>query len=627
MTVEHRGSAELRVRSEDLPCISHAEGSAIIVPVRDSFTIRAMTWFCAFGLVAVLCFLAGFSLVTQRGVAAHSRVADRATKLAAVYADARFWVGQEESLERKYRLEPGADVLALHNQAEAGVVHDLALLRGLDASPATRSFLASVGRAHAGYARASQTMFRAVDEHEEALVVRLDHQLVDPVFGAVEKAVYAKSAAASRAALGQSGQLRREERGASRAISVAFALGLVLIAAFGGILISLRRRLAGAWQREIATLAELATTDPLTGLRNHRSFQEDLTRALAALGPGSAPLSLVLLDLDALKVVNDTLGHQAGDEHIKIVSNAMRSTVRASDGLYRIGGDEFALILAGELAWEAMELMQRLRFTLDEAERPIPVSVSAGIVDATEYRRRDALIREADIALLAAKRSHHAVVIYTSDLEHDDRAGAGGGRAHTGTLANALALAVDAKDSYTRSHCQTVSQLCVLAARELGLSPEHIARVQLAGLLHDVGKIGVPDAILNKPGRLTGGEFAQMQRHATLGGEIVAAADLADESHWIRHHHERFDGDGYPDRLRGTEIPLESRIILACDAYEAMTSNRPYRKAPGHAFAIAELRRHAGTQFDPRVVAALCQALHSRAAHPAPGQRALAEAA
>jgi diguanylate cyclase (GGDEF)-like protein len=586
-----------------------------------------MTWLCTAGLLGVLCFLAGFSLVTQQRVAAHSRATDQANKLAAVYADARFWVGQEESLERMYRLEPLPAVRALHSQAKAAVLQDLAVARALDSSGATRGFVVSVGRANADYARASATMFRAVDQDRTALVARLDRYLVDPIIGKMQRAVYAKSAAASREALDESSQLRHEEGDATRAISVAFALGLLLIAAFGGILFRLRQKLAGSWRREIATLAELATSDPLTGLRNHRAFQEDLTRAVAGLGRGSAPLSLVLLDLDELKVVNDTLGHQAGDEHIKLVADVMRATVRSSDGIYRTGGDEFALILSGELAWEAMELMQRLRFALADGEHTIPVSISAGIVDAAEYRHRDALIREADLALLAAKRSQHAVVIYSAELASENRAEAGSGRAHTGTLANALALAVDAKDSYTRSHCQTVSELCALVATELDLGSERIARVRLAGLLHDVGKIGVPDAILNKPGRLTDDEFAQMQRHATLGGEIVAAADLAEESHWIRHHHERYDGAGYPDCLEGTNIPLESRIILACDAYEAMTSNRPYRKAPGHAFAIAELQLHAGTQFDPGVVEALCRALSTRAAHPVLGQREFAEAA
>jgi HD-GYP domain-containing protein (c-di-GMP phosphodiesterase class II) len=133
--------------------------------------------------------------------------------------------------------------------------------------------------------------------------------------------------------------------------------------------------------------------------------------------------------------------------------------------------------------------------------------------------------------------------------------------------------------------------------------------MRLAGLLHDVGKIGVPDAILNKPAALTDAEYEQMKRHSVLGAEIDAAAGLPREARWIRHHHERYDGSGYPDRLAGKDIPLQSRIILTADAFEAMTSNRPYRDAPGREFAIAELKRHAGTQFDPRIVQALCRAL------------------
>jgi diguanylate cyclase (GGDEF)-like protein len=535
----------------------------IPISLRNTITIRAFSWLCVAGFVAVLSFLAVFSLVTQSGVANRSRASDRASQLAAVYADGRFWVGQEESLERKYRLEPGADVLRLHEQAESAVIDDLARVARLDTSTATQRFLVSVRRAHAGYVRASETMFEAVDAHQTARVIRLDHELVDPVFGAMQAAVYARSAAASQAALRQSGKLRQEEGTATRAISIAFAIGLLLIATFGVILASLRRRLAGAWGRELASLAELATTDALTGLRNHRAFQEDLARMVSGLGRSTAQLSLVLVDLDALKIINDTLGHQAGDKYIQAVADAMRATAEGCDTLYRIGGDEFAVILEGEAAWEATELIERLRFTLAAVELPISVSVSAGIVDTHEYRHQDALIREAGLALRAAKRGQQAVVTYNPALAHEDSSSAGSARAHRGTLANALALAVDAKDSYTRSHCQTVSQLSALVAKDLGLSPDRIVRMRLAGLLHDVGKIGVPDAILNKAGPLDEDEFAQMQRHATLGGDIVAAADLPEESHWIRHHHERYDGAGYPNGLRGDEIPLESRIILA----------------------------------------------------------------
>jgi HD-GYP domain-containing protein (c-di-GMP phosphodiesterase class II) len=143
--------------------------------------------------------------------------------------------------------------------------------------------------------------------------------------------------------------------------------------------------------------------------------------------------------------------------------------------------------------------------------------------------------------------------------------------------------------------------------------------MRLAGLLHDVGKIGVPDAILNKPDRLTDEEYAVMKRHSVLGCDIVRAADMPVEARWVRHHHERFDGGGYPDGLAGAEIPLESRIILVADAFEAMTSDRPYRRAPGQEVAISELRRHAGTQFDPAVVDALCRVLDREAAAAAPG--------
>jgi diguanylate cyclase (GGDEF)-like protein len=588
------------------------QATVSILRNRDSLTTRELTWASTTGLVLVLCFLTVFALLTQQSASTESRAADRATRLATAYANVRFWVGQEESLERKYRLEPGPAVLNEDAQAARAVTAELALVQALDGSPTTGRFLADVARDHAAYQQASRRIFRAVDAHDSALVLQIDGSVGDPAFKALERVVDARSSAASATALRLSASLRSHLTTAMEGIVIAFALGLLMIAALGCILLRLRRRLAEVWAQELAILGEMAMSDPLTGLLNHRAFHEDLDRAVRRLGSGGAPLSLIMVDLDGLKGINDGLGHQAGDEHLTLLADAMRATVRTSDGIYRIGGDEFAIVLEGQSAEAARELMQRLNARLATSARPQRVTVSAGIVDAHERRHKDALIREADLALLAAKRGELAVIVYGPEISGDDGAERGSARVHTGTLANALALAVNAKDAYTRGHSQTVSQLCAGVAAELGLCPERIGRIRLAGLLHDVGKIGIPDDILNKPARLSPEEFAQMQRHSTLGGEIVAAAELAEESYWVRHHHERYDGTGYPDHLAGGEIPLESRIILACDAYEAMTSDRPYRKALGHAFALEELRRHAGTQFDPEVVEALRRVLDAR---------------
>jgi HD-GYP domain-containing protein (c-di-GMP phosphodiesterase class II) len=190
---------------------------------------------------------------------------------------------------------------------------------------------------------------------------------------------------------------------------------------------------------------------------------------------------------------------------------------------------------------------------------------------------------------------------------------------HSSELASALARAVDAKDSWTRSHCETVAELSALIATGLGLGGERVEELRLAGLVHDVGKIGVPDAILQKPAALDPAEYATVKAHATLGHKILSGTELTREAVWVLHHHERVDGTGYPRGLRGDGIPLESRIIHVADAFEAMTSDRPYRRGMPEAAAIEELRRHAGTQFDRACVDALVAALAAAPAVAASG--------
>jgi diguanylate cyclase (GGDEF)-like protein len=569
---------------------------------RDRWVVRASLA----GLLIVLCFLAGFSVVTEHGVAAKSARADRAIRLSATYQDARHWVSEEKSVERQYRIEGSSAVRVSHNAAEERLGADLDRLVALDDSADTRATVAQLQRLQADYHSGSHALFDAVDQGDDAKVTYFDHTVIDPVFGILADVVYRHAAAASAAALRQSAALRAGEARANRTVSIAVALGLVLLALYAAIVVRYGRRLDAARAAEVERLAEIAITDPLTGLRNHRAFQEDVVRELQRVSRTGVPVALVLIDVDELKVVNDTLGHQAGDERLQSLADAIRATGRAADAAYRVGGDEFAVILPDARAWGALEFVQRLRAATQAGGG---FTVTAGISEALTLRPKDDLIREADLALIGAKRIHQDAAIFGPDMAPHDGAAAADDEHHTRTLSSALARAVDAKDSYTRSHCQTVSQLCGLIGAELGFDGERLTRLRLAGLLHDVGKIGVPDAILNKPAKLTDDEYEHMKRHSLLGYDIVQAADMELEARWVRHHHERYDGRGYPDGLAGEEIPLEARIILVADAFEAMTSDRPYRNAPGQAFAIDELRGNAGSQFDPAVVAALTRLL------------------
>jgi len=555
--------------------------------------------------------LAVFALAAQRGVVNKASATHTANQLARAYEDARFWVSQNESLERKYRVEPSATALADHEQAGRHLVADLHRVSALDPSAATKAMVTRLMVAHASYEQATSRMFRAIHSGEPKLSSYIDHNFTDPVFTTIEQAVFGGSLSATRRALAKDSQLKAGESFAFQAGLIAIILAVALVAVMS--LVLRRSRKAGRKMRaaELRRLSALVVTDPLTELRNHRAFHEDLQRQLKRGAADGIPLALVLLDVDDLKSFNDSHGHQAGDERLRSVARAILATEGASRSAYRIGGDEFAVILPGAGGWDGFQFAQRLQLVLDEGD-DLGVGVTAGVSETLAYRAKDEVIREADRALMSAKRSGQAVALFTPDMrpfegspeaEEDEH--------HIRTLSGALALAVDAKDPYTQSHSQTVSNLCAAIAAELGLTPARIGRVRIAGLLHDVGKIGIPDAILRKPAKLTVEEFEQMKTHAVLGESIVLAADMPERAGWVRHHHERIDGTGYPDGLAGQEIPLEARVIHVADAFEAMISDRPYRKAPGQAYAVEQMHLYAGTQFDERVVEALMQVLKS----------------
>jgi diguanylate cyclase (GGDEF)-like protein/putative nucleotidyltransferase with HDIG domain len=559
------------------------------------------------GLVVVMCLLAGFSLLTQNRVARSAGRASRASKLSMLYVDARYRVGLQQSLMSQFRLSPDVSLLSVRGNEENQLIADLQRVSALDTGdqPAVNRLMSAYG----AYGQVQYDMIQAVYDKDSRLYDRLEKTRGNPAFELVDGIVSRQAGTAQREAVAAAAALANQSASSRQAMLIAFGIGLGLIAFFGVIIARISARLNRARTAELERMAKMARSDPLTGLRNHRAFHDDLDVELRRASRGPTPLSLVLLDLDDLKTVNDTQGHQAGDERLQALASVLRTVHRAGDTAFRIGGDEFAVVLAGTRSWGAVEYVHRLTQRLG-ALAP-GATVTAGVAEALEVRDKDKLIRESDLALITAKRINQHVSVYSQDMAEQVELPVVEDEHHTQTLANALALAVDAKDSYTRSHCQTVSQLCVVIANELGVDGERLARLRLAGLLHDVGKIGIPDSILQKPGPLSDEQYEQMKTHSVLGAGILEAADMPIEADWIRHHHERVDGAGYPDGLAGEEIPLESRIILVADAFEAMTSDRPYRLAPGQSYAIDELRRHAGTQFDAEIVEALVRCLTS----------------
>jgi diguanylate cyclase (GGDEF)-like protein len=360
-----------------------------------------------------------------------------------------------------------------------------------------------------------------------------------------------------------------------------------------------------------------AIADPLTGLYNHRHLYERLEQEMARAKRGRGPVAVLMLDIDNLKLINDTNGHQVGDEALKLLASVLQSSCRAEDIVGRYGGDEFMVILPGADTAEAEHIGERIQATLsarclEERERVrVPVRLSMGVACfPSDAALMHELVDAADCALYRSKQS-------------------GGGRistarGHVGELMPAdssaysamqgLVSALVQKEPFTRKHLGDVARYSVLTAAALGLDEKEQNVLRRAGWVHDIGKIAVPDGVLLKPGPLSEEEWKLIRRHVEFSETILrGTAHLADVVPAVAAHHEWFDGSGYPRRLKGRRIPVTARILAVADAYAAMTNDRPYRPAMSSDQAIAELRRAAGTQFDPRVVEAFVGVLEAEA--------------
>jgi diguanylate cyclase (GGDEF)-like protein len=370
---------------------------------------------------------------------------------------------------------------------------------------------------------------------------------------------------------------------------------------------ALRNRLIDLVDR----LADAARTDPLTGLQNRRGFEETFGLEVERARRHDRPLTVLLADLDHFKRVNDRLGHPAGDAALTRTGELLRAGRRRIDHVARAGGEEFAVILPETGEADAFLVAERMRSTLEKAfaDFPVPLTMSFGLATFPLHgTTADALLSSADQALYAAKEmGRNRTVIFSAELA-EPGSKPGEREVHLDTLLS-LAEAIDLRDSRTADHSATVGRYAGMIAVELGLGPGHVRRIEMAGRLHDIGKVGLPDSILRKAGPLDDEEWAEMRRHPQIGADILGSGHFEDIRGWILAHHERQDGSGYPMGLAGEQIPLEGRILAAADAYEAMTADRVYRPALGVKEARAELRSCSGSQFDPRVIAAFLAAL------------------
>jgi diguanylate cyclase (GGDEF)-like protein len=389
------------------------------------------------------------------------------------------------------------------------------------------------------------------------------------------------------------------------------------------------RRLARAFNEAAGTFLQVearATHDRLTGVANRETLLTTLVSEVERATRHHKWLSVAFIDIDRFKPINDTYGHNSGDAVLRQLAGLIADNVRASDLFGRYGGEEFMLILPETAPEEAAILAEKLRTVVMAVpmaiagKQSIQVTISAGIAGGLGSQLQvDALVDQADAAMYAAKslgrnriyvyrQVDENAVVRRAPISHEHRAAATAiGRWASDTATEALASVLAPQPHHRGRPSDMIASLATGMALALGLPRDEIERIRIASLLHDLGKLAVPTEILDKPAALSDGEWQAIGEHPRIGQVILEQASALREAiPVVLHHHERFNGGGYPHGLRGNEIPLGARIVAVADAYHAMVHDRPYKAAQTHDEALAELRRHAGAQFDPEVVDLFC---------------------
>jgi diguanylate cyclase (GGDEF)-like protein len=372
-----------------------------------------------------------------------------------------------------------------------------------------------------------------------------------------------------------------------------------------------------------------AMTDGLTGLSNHGAIVEQIEEELLHCQSSQCNCAIIFVDVDHFKSINDTWGHAAGDAALHEVGQRLREGIRKDDSIGRYGGEEFAILLSNIEPSEAFDLAERLRCSIaqapclwqqEETQAVISIPLTASFGLATyplDGLIAGELLNIADAAMYTAKHTGRNRVCLPDEVDMASLKGENQQlpQYNEQSLLQTMSTMATFHDQDTQAHANRMIRLAEATMRVLGRSEDEITLLRLAARLHDIGKIGIPDAILHKPGPLTQDEWGIMRRHPEIGQQILTQARGQFElvSHIIVAHHERWDGQGYPYGLAGQEIPLGARILSVVDSYDAMTSDRPYREALSEAKACEELQRGAGSQFDPQVANAFLQVLQAQA--------------
>ena len=373
--------------------------------------------------------------------------------------------------------------------------------------------------------------------------------------------------------------------------------------------------------RQTAELVESTRRDPLTGSLNHGALVAHLADEIERARSAGAPLGVALVDIDNFRLLNDNHGHDAGDEALLAVDGLLADHLPNGAVVGRYGPDEFLLVAPAQAVARLEPAIDGVRVALAdlslqfEATERLPITISAGLSTYPEHGTSVTTLLAAVARTLQEAKASGGDAVRVAGLEGETQA-----QSASFDILQGLVHAVDTKDRYTKRHSEDVARYGVFLARRVGVDPELVATIHVAGLLHDVGKIGIPDGILRKPGRLTDDEMAIVRQHVALGDAIVR--DLPDVElvrAGIRHHHERWDGDGYLDRLEGEAIPLIARILAVGDAFSAMTTTRPYRKALDVREALRRLEDAAGSQLDASLVTAFVEGIQTAEDAPLPG--------